>query len=323
MKDVAIVGLAGSGKSTIFTAVSGQSSTPGTAAQAVVAVPDERLGILTNIYESVKTTHAQVRFVDVAGLDPHSIGAARVADALAIVLRAFGPDVDVERDLSSFRAELAVADVATIEKVLERTTRKARNDAQVKAENEIAQRAEAVLAEDRWLSEEPWTPEEARAISMWGPLTVKPALYVVNADEDATGIELPNAVTIRGRLEAELAELSDDEAHAFLEEFGVTELASGRLVHAIYRTLGLVTFFTAGPTESRAWEVKAGSKAPQAAGVIHSDFEEKFIRAERVGYDDIVECGSEDAARSKGLLRAEGKDYEVKEGDVLLILHGA
>ena len=325
MKDVAIVGLPGSGKSTVFTAVSRHVAQFGKENQAVVDVPDERIDVLAKIYDSQKKTRAQVRLVDVARLDAQSLGAARATDALAIVLRAFGGGADPKGDLATFRAELAVADLATVEKVAERTGKKARTDKDVAAEHEVAKRAEAVLGDGRWLAEEPWTPDERRVLSMWTPLTLKPALHVLNAEEPdvvVEGIGDPYVVMC-GALEAEATELPEDEAADLLEGFGITEPASGRFVKAAYDAIGLLTFFTAGPTESRAWDVARGSRAPQAAGAIHTDFEKAFIRAERVSFADIVACGSEQAARDKGLLRAEGKDYEVKEGDVLLILHGA
>ncbi len=326
MKDVAIVGLQGSGKSTVFTAVSRHVASFGSATQAVVDVPDERIDTLAEIYESKKKTLAQVRLVDVPGIDARALQAARAADALAIVLRAFGDGVDVAGDLASFHAELAVADLTTVEKVGERAGKKAKSgDATAKLELEICERAERVLSEGSWLWDEEWTPEQRRIIGMWTPLTFKPVLHVVNAeDPDADASTLPEPrVVICGALEAEATELSEDEAATLLKEFGIDEPAAGRFVRAAYDAIGLVTFFTAGPTEAHAWAVAKGSKAPQAAGAIHSDFEAKFIRAERVGFDDIVELRSEDAARQRGLLRAEGKDYEVREGDVLLILHSA
>jgi ribosome-binding ATPase len=192
-------------------------------------------------------------------------------------------------------------------------------------EQAICVRAEAALSDGRWLSEESWTPDERRALSLWTPLTLKPALHVINAEDptvDVAGVPEPYVV-ICGALEAEATELSEDDAAELLHGFGIEESGRGRFIRAAYDAIDLLTFFTAGPTESRAWEVRKGATAPQAAGTIHSDFERAFIRAERVGYDDIVACGSEDAARKQGLLRAEGKDYVVKEGDVLLILHGA
>jgi len=326
MKDVAIVGLTASGKSTVFTAVSRHVAHRGSSTQAVVDVPDERVHRIAEIYGSAKRTLAQVRLVDVAGIGAHALLDARAADALAVVLRAFGDDVDVARDLASFRAELAVADLGTVEKVAERAAKKAKSgDATAKLEVETCERAEHVLSEGRWLWDEDWAPEQRRIVSLWTPLTFKPVLYVMNAEDPSfppAGIPEPSAV-ICGALEAEATELPEDDAAVLLREYGIEEPAAGRFVRAAYDAIGLVTFFTGGPTEAHAWAVAKGAKAPQAAGVIHSDFERKFIRAERVGYDDLIEVGSEDAARQRGLLRAEGKDYEVREGDVLLILHSA
>ncbi len=325
MKDVALVGLSGAGKSTVFTAISRHVASRGKESQAVVEVPDERLFRLVEIYESKKITHAQVRLVDIDGIDARAIGQARATDALAIVLRAFGSDVDVKGDLESFRAELAVTDLATIEKVHERVERQVKKDPDAKAELDLCARAEVVLSDGRWLSEEQWTDDERRILSLWTPLTLKPAIHVVNADDpDATADDVPHPrVVMCGALEAEATEMSEAEGAQLLQELGIDEPGAGAFIRAAYDAIGLVTFFTAGPTESRAWEVRKGAKAPEAAGTIHSDFERAFIRAERVGYDDILECGSEEVARSKGLLRMQGKDYVVQEADVLLILHSA
>jgi ribosome-binding ATPase len=326
MKDVALVGLPGSGKSTVFTAISRHVASRGKESQAVVDVPDVRLERIAEIYESKKITRAQVRLVDIAGIDARAMGQARAADALAIVLRAFGPDVDLARDLEAFRAELAVTDLATVEKVAERVARQAKTgDKDAKFELDLCERAEAALSEGRWLSEEPWSSEEQRVLGLWTPLTLKPAVHVVNADEpDAAPDGAPQAsVVICGALEAEATEMPEDESAQLLSELGIAEPGAGRFIRASYDAIGLVTFFTAGPTEARAWEVRRGAKAPEAAGVIHSDFERAFIRAERVSFDDVVECGSEEAARRKGVLRMQGKDYEVQDADILLILHSA
>jgi hypothetical protein len=320
MKDVALVGLPQSGKSTVFTAVSRHVAQFGKENQAVVDVPDERIDTLAEIYKSQKRTKAQIRLVDVAGLDTHSLGAARAADALAIVLRAFGDGADPTGDLDSFRAELAVADLSTVEKVSERAGKK-----RVPEEADVAAKAEKVLSDGHWLSEADWSDDEWRILQLWTPLTLKPSLNVVNAEDpsfDASAIPGPRVV-ICGALEAEATELEPAEAAELLHGFGLSEPAAPRFIKAAYDALGLLTFFTAGPTESRAWAVARGSRAPQAAGAIHTDFERAFIRAEKVSFADITACGSEQAARDKGLLRAEGKDYEVKEGDVLLILHSA
>ncbi len=321
MKDVAIVGLPGSGKSTVFTAVCRGATRD---AVAVVDVPDLRLRRIAEIYESQRSVRAQVRIVDIAGLDPHSLGAARAADALAIVLRAFGEDYDPLRDLQSFRAELALADLATVEKVRERASRGARS-ADAALELETCERAEAALTDGRWLSSEDWTPEQQRVVSLWTPLTLKPDVFVVNAEApglDPGDVPEPRVV-ICGALEAEATELADEYAAALLGEFGVTERGADSFTRAAYEAIGLLTFFTASETEARAWETSLGSKAPQAAGVIHSDFERGFVKAERVRYSDLVECGSEDEARRRGLVRLEGKDYEVREGDILTIRHSA
>ncbi|MGH2759236.1 MAG: DUF933 domain-containing protein [Actinomycetota bacterium] len=326
MEDVAIVGLPGAGKSTVFTAVSRRSTAGSFGSQAVVDVPDERLETIARIYASAKITHAQVRLVDVAGIDAHSLGAARAADALAIVLRAFGTDADPIAELQQFRAELAVADFATVEKVMERAARQAKsNDAQARLELETCERAEAALSDGRWLADEDWTPEQRRVVSLWTPLTMKPAIHVINADDPATptdGIPSPRLV-LCGLLEAEATELAHDDAAALLAEFGIQELGADAFIRASYEAIGLLTFFTAGETEARAWEAKRGSKAPEAAGVIHSDFEKGFIKADRVRFPDLVEAGSEDEARRRGLLRLEGRDYEVQEGDILLIRHSS
>jgi ribosome-binding ATPase len=326
MKDVAMVGLPQSGKSTVFTAVSRHVAHRGSATQAVVDVPDERIERLAELYGSAKKTLAQVRLVDVPGIDAFALQAARAADALAIVLRAFGPDVDIARDLESFRAELAVTDLTTVEKVLERASKKAKTgDVDAKLEVGTCERAEAVLSEGHWLWSEAWTPEQRRIVSMWTPLTFKPVLCVVNAEDpsfDASGVPDPHIV-ICGALEAEATELSEQEGAALLREYGIDELAAGRFVRAAYDAIGLITFLTGGEREAHAWAVSEGSTAPQAAGAIHSDLEKGFIRAERVGFDELIEAGSEDAARKAGLMRAEGKDYIVREGDVLLILHSS
>jgi ribosome-binding ATPase len=326
MKDVAIVGLPQSGKSTIFTAVSRHVAHRGSSSQAVVDVPDERVDRIAEIYGSAKRVLAQIRLVDVAGIDAFSLQDARAADALAIVLRGFGDDVDVARDLESFRAELAVTDLVTVEKVAERASKKARaGDAEAQLELATCERAEAVLSEGRWLWSEEWPPDQRRIVSMWTPLTYKPVLHVLNAEDPGfVAVEVPDpSIVICGALEAEATELTEDEAATLLREYGIGELAAGRFVRAAYDAIGLITFLTGGEREAHAWAVRKGSKAPQAAGAIHSDLEKGFIRAERVSYEDLIEAGSEDVARQRGLMRAEGKDYEVCEGDVLLILHSS
>lgn len=324
-----MVGLTYSGKSTIWGAVSrAHSSAPPGAAKAnvaVVAVPDERLDRLTAMLQSRKVTAGQVRLVDVPGLNAQSLGDARAADALAVVVRAFGSDADPAGDLEKFRSELALADLSTLEKSTERVRKKLKTQAaEAKVELETYKRAEAVLSEDRWLSDESWDADAERALRLLTPLTLKPVLVVANVDEthDGTPDGLPQpAIAVRGLLEAEAGDLSSEDAAELMAEFGVTESATTRFVHSLFELLDLITFFTGNEVEARAWEIPRGTKAPQAAGSVHSDFEKGFIRWEAVGFEDFMEFGSWDAARQKGRLRVEGRDYVVQDGDVVRILH--
>jgi ribosome-binding ATPase YchF (GTP1/OBG family) len=321
MRDVALVGLAASGKSTVFTAISGHVPQRGSSAPvAVVPVPDARVEKLAEIYRSKKTTYAQLEVVDVAGLDPHSLGAARAADALAIVLRAFGEDVDVSRDLSSFRAELAVADLSTMEKVRDRATKQARLGSPL--ELEVADKAEAALSDGHWLSEVEWTPDERQTAALWTPLTLKPFMIVVNADHEL--VEPPSgapSVCLLGAVESEARDLSTEDAAELLHEYGIEAPAGERFLRAAFEAMDLITFLTGNAEEARSWDIPRGAKAPQAAGAIHTDLEKGFIRAERISFDDLVAAGSYEAAREKGLVRVEGKDYVVNDGDYLAILH--
>lgn len=329
MRDVALTGLELSGKSTVFNAVARAHAATGGGAQkanvAVVSVPDERVDRLAEMHASRKTVHGQVRLIDLPGFSARSLGEARAADALAVVLRAFGGDADPARDLATFRAELALADVATLEKALERTRKQTRVNPtpEAKAELEAYERAEAVLGSDRWLREEAWEPADLRWLQLLTPFTIKPVLHVVNLDETRpaeTGVPEPR-IAIRGLLEAEAAELDPGDAAELMAEFGLTESATARFIRSVYDLLDLVTFLTTGEDETRAWEIARGAKAPQAGGAIHSDLERGFIRAEVVSYDDLVAAGSWDKAREAGRLRLEGKDYDVREGDVLHIRH--
>jgi ribosome-binding ATPase YchF (GTP1/OBG family) len=321
MRDVALVGLPTSGKSTVFTAVSGHVPQRGSSAPvAVVSVPDARVDKLAEIYRSKKTTYAQLEIVDVAGLDPHSLGAARAADALAVVLRAFGDDVDVARDLASFRAELAVADLSTMEKVRDRATKQAKAGSPL--ELEVAEKAEAALSDGHWLSEVDWTPEQRQTAALWTPLTLKPFMLVVNADHDFVDAPAGGpSVSLLGAVESEARELPAEDAAELLREYGITEPAHERFLRAAFETMDLITFLTGNAEEARSWDIPRGAKAPQAAGAIHTDLEKGFIRAERLSFDDLVSAGSYEAAREKGLVRVEGKDYVVNDGDYLAILH--
>jgi len=304
MKDIGIAGLPYSGKSTLFTALTRSGSAGGRSNQAVVDVPDERLGVLADLESSKKVVAAKVRFVDVpGGLTAQGIAEFRTTDALCIVVRAFGGDADPLKDLASVEAELILADLASIESGLDKARKKAKGSAEAKAEVGVLERAHALLEEEKPLREGGFTdPNELKLLKGYGPLTLKPWIVVANVEE---GGELPAGLT--------------EDAKELLAGFGVEELGLDRVIRSSYRALDLITFLTTGEDETRAWEVRQGAKAPEAAGAIHSDLERGFIRAEVVGYDELVVAGGWDKAKANGKLRVEGKDYTVNEGDILNI----
>jgi ribosome-binding ATPase YchF (GTP1/OBG family) len=319
MKDIGIVGAPYSGKTTLFTALTRAGSVGGRANQAVVDVPDDRLSILQSIEKSQRVVHAKVRFVDVpGGLTAQGIGEYRQTDALCIVLRAFGGETSPSAELSEIGAELILADLASVESGLEKTRKKAKGQADARSEVELLERALASLEAERPLRDE-LSEDEAIGLKGFGLLTLKPWIVVANVDEGA-GIPsgLPaEALAISAALEAEVASVEESDAAELLAGFGVKESGLALVIGACFRALDLITFLTTGEDETRAWEVRRGAKAPEAAGVIHSDLERGFIRAEVVGYEDLVAAGSWDQAKLEGLLRVEGKEYVVQEGDVL------
>jgi ribosome-binding ATPase len=318
VKDIGLVGVPFSGKSTLFTAVTHAGSHGGQANLAVVPVPDPRVDELTRIERSAKTVHAQVRFVDVPGgvSSAHGLARLREVDALAVVLRCFGADASPEAELADVRADLLLADLAVIEGALEKAEKKSR----VKPGPEIdaLRAAKEALDAEIPLRDAKLDPDHAGLLRGIAPLTLKPEVVVANLEEGASvPAELADAVGVYAAIEAEVAEMDPTEARTLLEEFGVEEPGLETVIAACYRALDLITFLTTGEDETRAWEVRQGATAPEAAGVIHTDLERGFIRAEVISYDDLVTAGSMDAAKSAGKIRVEGKDYRVQEGDIL------
>lgn len=313
------MGLPGSGTSTLFRALTRAGVHGGQTNIAIVPVPDPRLEVLARMERSRRIVPAQVGFVDVPGGLSSAQGIARLreVDALAIVVRCFGPDAHPARDLEEVRAELLLADATVVASALEKAEKRARG----KPTEELAalRRANEALEAETRLRDAGLTPEEQRHLRPLAPLTLKPSVVVANLEEGTeVPAELPEGtVGVYASIEAETVEMDPEEARALLEEFGVREPGLQTVISACYRALDLITFLTTGEDETRAWEVRRGAKAPEAAGAIHSDLQRGFIRAEVISYDELVAAGSLEAARRQGKLRVEGKDYEVREGDVL------
>jgi ribosome-binding ATPase len=319
VKDIGLVGIPFSGKSTLFTALTRTGGHGGQANHAVVAVPDPRVEVLTGLERSRKTVHAQVGFVDVPGGTSSSQGIAKLreADALAIVVRCFGPDAHPASEVAEVRADLLLADQAVIEPALEKAEKRAKGKRT--SEVEALAAANAALDAETPLSDAGLSEEHRRELKPIAALTIKPWVVVANLDEGTSVPDgLPDGtVGVYASIEAETAEMDAAEARALLDEFGVHEPGLETVIRAGYRAIDLITFLTTGDDETRAWEVRSGAKAPEAAGVIHSDLERGFIRAEVISYDDLVAVGSMDAAKQQGKVRVEGKDYVVREGDIL------
>ena len=354
-----IIGLPQVGKTSLFRIltrahVSEHARNPREAHVGVAKVPDERLDRLAALYNPKKLTHASVEYVDVGAIGQEALketaylGHLRSVDALAHVVRAFEDDsiphvgaIDPLRDIKNVEFDLMVSDLGQIEKRLERVEKdlKKMRTADLEKEFDLLKRAKAHLETERPLRELEMTPEDKKRFRGFMFLSEKPILYVLNVSETTElGKELEQAVTkykltevasrpnagaaaICGKVEAELAEMSDAEAAEFLSSYGLTESGLTRVIRTTYALLGLISFFTAGEDECRAWTVPVRSRAVEAAGAIHSDLEHHFIRAETIRWDQLLEAGSESNARARGTLRLEGKDYIVQDGDVMHIRH--
>jgi GTP-binding protein YchF len=321
MKDIGIVGLPYAGKSTLFSALTRSGVAGGRSNQAVVDVPDPRLGVLTEMEKSKKVVHAKVRFVDVpGGLTAQGIAEFRQTDALCMVVRAFGDDADPKADLTSLEAELILADLASVESGVEKARKKSKGKDVVKGEVEALEKALELLNSERPLRDGDFDDDALKILRGYAPLTLKPWIVVANVEEGGERpSSLDEAIPISAALEAEVAGMTDDEAKELLAGFGIESPGLERAIAACYRALDLITFLTTGEDETRAWEVRRGATAPEAAGAIHTDLQRGFIRAEVINWLELLEIGSWSKAREAGKLRVEGKDYVVIDGDVLEI----
>jgi len=318
----------------------------------IVQVPDARLQVLADMVNPERIVPATVEFVDIAGLVKGAskgeglgnkfLSHIREVDAIVHVVRCFEDSnvvhvegsVDPQRDIETIDLELILADLESVERRLERSA-KLLKSGEKKAQQEVAllKRLQETFEAGLPARSLEFDPEERELLKSFPLLSMKPVLYAANvseadlADPDSNPYvqkvkeialkEKSEVVVVCAKIEAEIAELEEDEKKAFLEDLGLTESGLDRLIRAAFHLLGLMTFFTAGPMEVKAWEIRRGTKAPQAAGVIHSDFERGFIRAEVVSYKDFVENGGLNGARDKGLVRLEGKDYVMNDGDIV------
>ena len=357
-----IVGLPNVGKSTLF-----NSLTKAGAESAnypfctidpnvgVVAVPDERLNVLGEMYHTKKIIPAAIEFVDIAGLVKGAskgeglgnqfLANIREVDAIVHVVRCFEDSnivhvdgsIDPLRDIETINLELIFSDLEILERRISKAVRAARNDKTIAKELALMERIKAHLEDGKMAKsfDDINDEDEQQWLESYNLLTYKPVIFAANVAEDDladdgasnAGVQAVREYAKRedcevfvvcAEIEQEIAELDDDEKSMFLEELGLKESGLEKLIKASYSLLGLISYLTAGEPEVRAWTIKKGTKAPQAAGKIHSDFERGFIRAEIVSYDDLMACGTYNAAKEKGLVRLEGKDYVVQDGDIIL-----
>lgn len=351
-----MIGLPNVGKTTVFNALTGGGALAANYPFATVdpntgiaLVPDPRLITLTDVFGSKKTTYSTLEVRDIAGLVEGAskgeglgnqfLGHIREVDALLHVVRCFqGTDVvhvsggiDPLRDIGVIETELMLSDLETLDRRKQKTEKKVRaGDKKAAFEVEFLAKLIGLLDKGEWLGNREYAAEERIILNECQLLAAKPVLFVANVSEGKNADEAmvqtvrefaakrgARVVTICGQLEAELSSLPESERADFLNEMGLTESGLVRLTREAYTLLDLITFFTAGEVESRAWPIQKGTKAPQAAGKIHSDMERGFIRAEVYHYDDLLACGSEAKVKEKGLFRLEGKDYVIKEADIV------